>query len=480
MADLDAALAHIRGAWMTGRSAREQCPPDWMDAVADADPDCALAALAGHASAVLFRPVPSALIEPRPLLPRLARPTVPDAVRPRLRRLLGAQKGAAQKAAASLERPVVDLVTARGFALHPADWLPAARDDWAPDLYAPWLDWVRGESMPVPAPPFGPETYEQYPWAMRRGALVTLRRADPAAARAIIAARLAAEPAERRLKLLELLEVNLAPDDGDLLESATADRSDRVPALARTFLARLGRAADAEADAAELAAMVEVETRGLLRRRRRLSAGAAKNAAQATRRRELFKTVSLAGLARALGLSELQLVEATPAGADDGIAEFVQMVAATGADAAVRALLQEMLEDDGFPLVQARPLAPRLTPAERRTALPGIIARDTDGFETTLAMMDRILGEVPLAMLLAAPGYAALEAQADAALSGDEARRPVAAKLLGAMVTRLALLLDAAAAAAMVARLTEWGISPADPLLDLMQCNAALNPETMP
>lgn len=475
MADLEAALAQIRGAWMTGRSAREQCPPDWLDAVADADPDCALAALAGHASAVLFRPAPAAPIEPRPLLPRLARPTVPDAVRPRLRRLLAAPRGAA-----SLERPVVDLVAARGFALHPADWMPAARDDWTPDLYAPWLDWVRGETAPVPPPPFGPETYDRYPWAMRRAALVALRHADPAAARAIIAAKLASEPAERRLKLVEILEIDLTADDGDLLESVTADRSDRVPALARAYLARLGRAADAEPDAAELAAMVEVETTRLLRRRRRLSAGGSKTAAQAARRRELFKTVNLAGLARALGLSELQLVETAPAGVDDGIAGFVQMVAATGSDAAVRALLHEILTDDAFPLAQARPLAARLTPAERRTNLPGIIARDADGFETALAMMDKTLGEVPLAMLLAAPGYATLEAQVDAARGGDEAKRPAAAKLLGAMVTRLALLLDAAAAAAMVARLIDRGISPADPLLDLLQLNAALIPETIP
>jgi hypothetical protein len=472
MPDLAASLARIRGAWMAGQSALEYCPGEWRDAVAGEDGECALAALAGHAATVLFRPAPTAPIAPRPLLPRLALPSVPEAVRPWLRRLL------TRKSTVPIERPLIDLVTARGFALHPADWLPSPRDDWAPDIYAPWLDWLRAESAPAPASDFKLETYEQWPWAERRAALTALRHSDPVAAGSIITAKAAGEPAERRLKLIEILEINLSEADCAFLEGLATDRSERVQALAGAYLARLGRGADAEALATELAAMVELGQIGLLRRRTQLAINALKNAAQETRRRELFKLVSLTSLARALGVPETPLIETAPNGSPDGIEAFVQMVAATGSEEARRQLLDQMLEDADMPLRQAQPLGPRLTTTERRTLLPRIMQRDTDAFDTTLALMGRNLGEAPLAALLASPGYAALENTVNAALSGEDAQRAAAGNVLDAMLSRVALLVTAAAAAELAKRLTAAGLSAADPKLELLHLNAAL--ETSP
>ena len=87
--------------------------------------------------------------------------------------------------------------------MHPADWMPTPRDDWAPDLYAPWLDWISGEAKSEPKSDLTAETYDQWSWAERRVELAALRKREPAAARAIIAAKAASEPAERRLKLIE-------------------------------------------------------------------------------------------------------------------------------------------------------------------------------------------------------------------------------------------------------------------------------------
>ena len=91
MPELALSLAQLRGAWMAGRSALEHCPAEWRDAIglgraestgagADSDAECALAALAGHATMVLFRPAPAAPLAPRPLLPVLALPTIPESV----------------------------------------------------------------------------------------------------------------------------------------------------------------------------------------------------------------------------------------------------------------------------------------------------------------------------------------------------------------------------------------------------------------
>ena len=45
------------------------------------------------------------------------------------------------------------------------------------------------------------------------------------------------------------------------------------------------------------------------------------------------------------------------------------------------------------------------------------------------------------------------------------------------MLDHMALLIDPAAAASLITRLTTWGLSAADPLLDLLHLNATLVPE---
>jgi hypothetical protein len=472
MDDLETSLAHIRSAWMAGRSAVESCPPEWRAAAQGPDAECALAAVAGHAGAVLFRPAPPTPLTPRPLLPTLALPTMPEAVRPRLRRVM------ARKDLGPLERALIDLVAARGFAMHPADWLPSRSNDWAPDLYAPWLDWVRAESKATPASAFDLESYDQWSWAERRAALAALRESDPAAARAIIAAKAASEPAERRVRLVEILEARLSADDTTFLESLANDRSDRVRALASAYLARLDRQTDTDALAAELAGMVQIGKVGVLHRRTQLAIKPLKTGPQHARRQDLFKLVSFASLVRALGVSEQQVLETLPTGTVEGVEAFVQMVAVTGSDDARRALLELMLNDLALPLVHARPLGPRLSVEERRVLLPRLMQRDADAFETTLALMGRTLGEAPLSALLASAGYSQLMSVVETATRADEAARKGAGNALATMLDRIALLIDAAAAADLIARLTASGLSAADSKLDMLHLNVALVRET--
>ena len=473
MHDLEAALARLRGAWMAGRSASEYCPPEWRGAIADGDSEGALAAIAGHAAAVLFHPAPTTPSEPRALLPRLALPTLPEPLRPQARRLMATQKGKAPA-----ERHVVDFIAARGYVQHPADWMPSARDDWTPDVYAPWLDWIRGEDKPFPPPSFALETYEQWSPTMRRAALAALRARDPEVARAIVAAKAASEPAERRVTLIESLEIGLSDQDAECLEALANDRSDRVQALARLYLARLGRQADADSLARELADMLEVGKSGMWRRHTQVTIGALKNAAQNVRRLDLLKLVSLTRLAQALGLTEETLVETAPAGAPEAVEAFVQMVAATGSDHACRVLLDRMLDDEDAPLVCARPLGSRLTREEQRTLQPRILKRDAEMFEATLRLTGRVLGEAPLPALLASPGYAALTQAVETARSEDEAQRRAADATIETALSRLGLLATAQAAAALLARLTASGLSAADPRLNPLRLNAALTTET--
>jgi hypothetical protein len=137
MDDLPDILARLRGAWMAGGLAQKHCPADWAATVgAGPGAELALAALAGHALQTVFRPVPSAPLGIREPLPALALPPAADALRPRIRRLLAAHHG--------LLRPFLIFLAARGVSMHPADWLPAKREDRLPILYGPWAAWVNG------------------------------------------------------------------------------------------------------------------------------------------------------------------------------------------------------------------------------------------------------------------------------------------------------------------------------------------------
>ena len=477
MHELEASLARVYSAWMAGRSALEHCPAEWRGAVEGQHGEAALAALTGHATSVLFRTAPGTTLEPRPLLPTLALPVMAEALRPRFRRILSAQK----KGGPSIERQLIDLVTARGRSVHPADWMPSPRDDWAPDLYAPWLDWVRRESKTEAAHvALTIESYERWPWAERRVALAQLRDIDPAAALAIIAAKAASEPAERRVRLLEILEIKLSEADAAFLESLGGDRSERVQAMARAYLARLGHTADTSELATELAQMVELGKVGLINWRTRLVLKQLKTTVQNARRHDLFKLVSLGALAQALGVTEIRLLEAPPDGTIDGIEAFVQMVATTGSDAARRALLDGMLANASSPVSHLRAIAPRLTVEERRSLLPRIIARDIDQFDTTLVIAGRELGTVPLSAMQAAPAYKVLKELCESASNDTDGKRANENALIGAALNHIALLLDTPSATDMAARAIGWGLSPADPKLDLLHLNAALKTETIP
>jgi hypothetical protein len=71
-----------------------------------------------------------------PDVPALALPTVPETSRPLVRRVLTTAK---EK---RLRTELLEFLAARGWTVHPGDWLPTTNDEEAPDVYAPWLDWA--------------------------------------------------------------------------------------------------------------------------------------------------------------------------------------------------------------------------------------------------------------------------------------------------------------------------------------------------
>lgn len=492
MLDVEDRLARIRAAWMAGRAAAGEAPPEWRRAIGADDGDgaapgpgraaaaeAALVALAGQAMQVLLRPVPPPLTV-RPPLPVLAVPSPPEASRSRIRRLIAARRGDAGG-----PKPLAVFLAARGYAMHPADWLPRPADDWAPAFYAPWQAWVASERPVEPTDALTAETYGDWPWPARRAALAALRRGDPAAARTVIDARAAGEPAERRLRLLEILEDGLSADDGALLERFTADRSDRVRDLVRKLLARLGRgdgaalARDqARERAQELAAMVELGRVGLLKRRNRLTFEPLKTAPQEHRRRELFAVVTLAELAAALGVAEAGLVETLPLDKARIADAFATMVVETASGEAWRQLFDLALQDADAPVRVAGILTRRADAAQRSAMLAAAMAREASpGFDGCLAVAGDGLGAAGGGPLAQSPAYAALlELVATTASQSTGAPPPA----LATGLFNLGLLLDPTAARTVVDACQAAGLSAADPRLDMLRLNIALERERAP
>ena len=475
-ADLPTTLAALKGRWMIGGAALDAAPEGWK-AVLEGDPapEVALLALAGQASQVALRPKPGAKPEPLPVLPPLSLPSLPTPLRPTFRRMV------ATKTFTEDDMPdVLHLMASRGFAVHPVDYMPKSFAR-LPDVYAPWSGWK--DSSGAAGDTLTAENWEHWRPAERRVALRAIRMANPAEARALLEEKGASLAAEHRADAVALLSYRLGPDDQTYLESLSSDRSGKVKAQAERLLARLGKSGGDAEDLAEFAGFFTQSRKGFLKRSDVVSPVPLKTGAQRGRRATLFGKISLADFARSLGLDQVALVRAWESKTGDGEYDFVEMVAATGSDAAVQALTAHDGAFDNRTLVV---LAPRLSREERGKVLANVLRADDHSFSHTRAMAglaarsDAIgvdapeAGTLPLTLLEQSGGYVALMQNVRAAQTSDT--RHANDHRVKQGLFALGLLLEAEGAAVLLRRLTDAGMFAADPALGLLSLNASLKP----
>lgn len=474
MDELSASLERLKGRWMTGGGAVEQAPADWRALTDGVDPleaELRLVALAGQALEIALRPAPPPSLAERPPLPTLAAPSLPEAARPRFRRLLAS----AAKAPARRDS-LLRFLAARSYAAHPADWTPAPGDETAPALYAPWLTWMSAAPGQDGEAELTEESWADFAPAERRAVLARMRRADPAAARALIEAKAPAEAADQRLRLVQLLETGLSAEDAPFLEGLAKDRSEKIRDLAADLLARLGQAARTGALDDELAELMTLKPAGMLRRTTTLTATRAKNDAQRRRRDTLFAMASTAGLAAALEIEPEAMLAAWDLAAEPrATAGFVAMVARTAPDALLPAFAERLAEAARPTVGLIAELAPRLD-AERRAALAlRMLEEGQAEFEEIAAVSGEMIGGLPLEAIEASAAYDGLHA----ALAQIAAEEPSAARTrretaVGETLFELGLLAEQPAAAALIPVLAASGLMAVDPRLDMLQLNAAL------
>jgi hypothetical protein len=458
-------LQSARSRWMIGGEGMLADHP-LVAGVGAAEADLRLLAVAGQYQRLVQPPEPPVL-NLRPDLPPLALPVLPDALRPLARRVLHDK---ADRAPVWL----AILAAKRGHVLHPADWMPPQGAD-LPAVYHPLQAWAAGQSGP--AARLSSDSWLDLPKADRLVQFVALRKADPDAALQLLSEHFSPCPAEERLSLVEALATGLTEDDAAFLQGLSSDRSEKVRKAAKHLLARLGQA-HADPLAAEAAAMFEIATEGLIRRRRVLRLiGKAKDG----QLRSLVQTlpeISLQGLAQALGISAEDFVTMwEPEKATEQVQYALStLITRTAADAEVTAYWLKLMPHPDTARANLPQLFPRLGVADQQAACLWLIARS--GLAASADILSLIGADVP------APVSAALAAQRgglvdlvrqlqDSAPEKANAARS-AAHQLGSVLPSLSFLLTAGDAALVQQTLVSAGVHPAAPMLDRLTFNAAL------
>lgn len=368
-------LINMRDCWIGGGNAHTFSPDTWKSVAAAAhaeENERRLLALAGQAFDVAFRPALPKDIENKAPLPLLALPVIPESLRPLFR--------TAQKQVQSTEAlaKILLLVEKRGFVVHPLDWMPSGSDNTAPVVYAPWIDWVSLTEETKEAPEeLTVETWDEFYPAARKNLLRTIRQVNPDAARELLMAKAAQEPAEKRLPLIELLKINLSEKDIPYLTDLTSDRSGKIQSYATRLLAQLGKRSksskEGDEDLQELANAISKEKKGIILGRWVYKLKVPKNRVQEKRLRELFDLVQLVDLAEKLGTTESDLIKNWHFESNNAFnADFVQMVANSGSEAVVLSLVDQLISDKSTSL--AFQLVPRLNTDYRYKVMKTVLS----------------------------------------------------------------------------------------------------------
>ncbi|QEG00259.1 hypothetical protein Mal15_43290 [Stieleria maiorica] len=468
--DLLQTLNELKGCWMIGSSAVGKTPASWRAAVQDdPNPDLALLALAGQAMQFALRATPGGELKVTPTLPALSLPTPPPQARQHLRHLIRIIK-----LTESQTRDVMHLLAARGYVVHPADYMPKSFDQ-LPDVYAPWASWQNAEQEGDTTGEYdqiNADNWDAWMPAERRAALSTLRRTQPEAARQLVADKAASVPAGERLRIIETFGEALCAEDQSLLEGFVKDRSAKVRRLVEQYLARIGAAEDEAADVAEFADFFSVAKK-LLRGGYKITANRLKTTAQRKRRDELAAKLSLKSFVQGLGLSdETELIRGWEHVDEEASDSLVRMVAATGNELAVATMATCITSLDGISAEGFQQLFDRLGKDSRGMLLPRVLENDDASLSAAVVCAQGLWGEITFEQLKPLRALKELKKLA----GQDTTKNTVGQQTLRRGLFSLGLLADQAAATELLAMFTDSNLFASDPMLGLLKLNACLPP----
>ncbi len=451
--------------WFSGGNAFELAPTAWQAAVAT-EPDereRRLAAIAGQSMQVLFRPaIPPNLVE-RGTLPLPGLPIVSERGRVLFRTALKLKQHNADVLAGHL----LGLLESRGLAAHPLDWMPDDRSPFVPDVYLPLAAWVAGRAVQGPAE-LTADTWGDFLPAARRSALSAIRANDPARALALMTEKIVDEPAEVRAGLLDVLDVGLSDLDAPLLEKLLSDRSGKVRAQVKRRLARLGRVDVSEYDAGLAKSYIREGRAGIFRRRLQFEPLPIKEGAETAARDAFFRGMTLAIVARTMGSEDIPFLQHWKWNSDSECDHaLVRLVERTGSQAAVDALGNILLADDGELARFVWTIVPRLPLEMVRRWQERSIDDDKQSYWGPLYGDLRVYGWMPAERVLSSRAFK------DVVKACRNDASDLSSPIEGALML-VSLLASAEAATRALVELEAAGMSPTEPYAVIMRLNATL------
>jgi len=473
MREIEGKIAGVKGRWMTGLSGAESAPDIWKPHLGEgSEAELRLLVLVGQALQIGFAPSPSDPLENAKLLPALALPTMPETARSRFRRLLSVEKLSAEAIS-----PILELIEARGYTVHPSDWMPGRTDTDASSIYGPWIDWLNDGEGGSQEATLDAENWDNWYPAERREALHDLRRREPETARTLLEARAADVPAEERLRLVGILSERLAEADIPYLESLEKDRSGKVRTRAAQLLARLGATQTDEELVSELTDMLSFGRAKSPDQSKSLGLKKLKNDAQRKRRIELFALVPLHAIAAVFESTPTEVVENWNVTSNkQANFAFAEMVAHTGEDTVQPIMAQRLMAANELDAME--PLIARLDPDDRFGLIKDALTVEGDRFELALDLSRPSLGTLEFAEIAKGKELASIiETIGELAKATDNTKWRND-QYVGSALRALGLLLDPQGADALIQHTTKAGLLSADPRLNLLYLNMALPPRS--
>ncbi|AJQ97251.1 DUF5691 domain-containing protein [Gynuella sunshinyii] len=478
-------IEQLQQRWMVGSNSPvslEDLPSDWQplcQGMAAERLSIIALALASQHQEILYQDHHSTPLRSRSPLPVLSLPVLPERLRPWFRQALESIHKRTQIGHSAL----MHLLSQRGYVAHPADWLLSESDGDLPDVYLPWQQWVSQTDAAIAEPnTLTIENWDDWFPAPRLQQLKQLRRTDPDAARTLLESCINREPADKRLKLTEVLAIRLTAADSTFLQSLLQDRSGKVSALATQLLVRLGHYPADDQNRSqlteELASTLELKKAGLIRKRLHLSSKPLNNKTRQAIRTQQLETVILVELAATLDISITQLLDSwqfSQHRSSDNQA-FVTNAVNTLADDLLPPLLDNLmsyLAGEPEELWLLRLLVPRLSAPQRHDILQTLIKQKGTGleFHSCLAFLSEPLTTLNWQTLTSTNAWKTLQESIKTQLTDS---RYLDDPLIDRELVALGLMLPAELAAQVLQHLWQTGVQQADPVTDLLKLNAEL------
>ena len=439
-------------------------------------------ALASQHHTFLYRAAKPDNLKTYQTLPKLSLPQLEDKTRPLFRRALNSLS----KFSNGKTNLLLRLLEQRKFTAHPSDWLPSSQDDDLPNIYWPWAQWATNESIrnTLDQDMVTPDNWDDWYPAERINRLRNMRFNEPDATRDLICNCAPREAADKRLKIVNVLAINLSDNDLEYIQTLTKDRSQKIVQLAIHFLARIG--ANIELDdhnktfesAEELAQAFDLKKSGIIKKHTVISPRKLKSKKQQAVRTELLEKVPTNLFAKALGIASHELAQAWLFLENREIdnLNFVKNAIHTFSDQNIHLLLDNILnhvekEESLLPVIHL--ILPRMDQHHRNSLMHTLLDNKKIPFcfFNCLDYLDSPLTSIEFETLYKTRAWKKLQTSIQ-----DEMKENTYLENYHTTQELLALglILPQSTAEKMFESVIKSGLHPADPALDCLKLNTQL------